>query len=80
MAVWMELRCERRGDGRRQNDNPCHSDENSGPMLMADDSKKGVAFVAGELFEEAINDGWERRKEGWICPGCIAHEKANGEV
>ena len=77
MPIWMELRCERRGEGRSSRNNPCLSDENCGPMLMADDTKKGVAFVAGELFEEAKSDGWVRRKEGWICPGCIAHEQAN---
>lgn len=78
MAIWMELRCERRGEGRSSRDKPCFSDEGSGPMLMADDTKKGVSFVAGELFDEAKSDGWECRKEGWVCPNCIAYEIAAG--
>lgn len=78
MAIWMELRCERRGEGRSSRSNPCFSDENSGPMLMACDTKKDVVLVAGDLFEEAKNDGWERRKEGWVCPNCIAFESAAG--
>lgn len=75
MSIWMELRCELRGEGRRDDNNPCQSDDNSGPMLMADDTKKGASVTAGDLFEEAKNAGWERRKEGWVCPGCIAYEK-----
>ncbi|MBX8914269.1 hypothetical protein [Enterobacter ludwigii] len=78
MAIWMELRCERRGEGRSSRENPCFSDENSGPMLMADDTKKGVSVVAGDLFEEARIDGWKRLKEGWVCPNCIAYEASAG--
>lgn len=67
MAIWMELRCERRGEGRSSRDKPCHSDENNGPMLMADDTKKGVALVAGELFEEAKRTvGCAVKKGGFV--------------
>ncbi|ECH9540619.1 hypothetical protein ABN36_18325 [Salmonella enterica subsp. enterica] len=76
MAIWLELRCERRGEGRSSSDKPCLSDENNGPMLMAGDTKKSAALVAGELFDEAKNDGWELYKEGWICPNCLAYARS----
>ncbi|EDC3150258.1 hypothetical protein GAE18_19015 [Salmonella enterica] len=72
----MELRCERRGEGRSSRDKPCLSDENNDPMLMAGDTKKSAALAAGELFEEAKKDGWERYKEGWICPNCLAYARS----
>lgn len=75
MSIWMELRCEGRSEGRSASDNPCYSDDNSGPMLMAADTKSAASLVAGELFQVAKQNGWERRKEGWICPGCVANEK-----
>lgn len=78
MAIWLELRCERRGEGRSSRNNPCFSDGNNGPMLMADDTKKAVGMAVSDLFEEAKSDGWERRKEGWVCPNCIAYKITDG--
>lgn len=67
MAVWMELRCERRG----VSDTDCWSNQNSGPMLMSgEDTQVSVARAARELFADAAAGKWKRTREGWICPAC----------
>ena len=77
MAIWMELRCELRGDGRRESDDRCLSDDNTGPHGMALDSCRSASLSATELFEEAKIDGWKRTKEGWVCPNCLNHAAKN---
>jgi len=71
VAIWMELRCERRGEGRSSRSNPCFSDENSGPMLMADDTKKGVSVVAGDLF-------WKPPRRGFLSLRATMHTSETG--
>lgn len=69
MAVWLELRCERRG----RNGSDCWSNQNNGPMLMAGaDTQTGVAQAARDLFGDAAAQNWRRMKDGWVCPCCSA--------
>ncbi|WP_404704945.1 hypothetical protein [Yersinia vastinensis] len=42
MTIFMELRCELRGDGRNEDNNRCWSDDNDGPQSHGWDSKKGA--------------------------------------
>lgn len=73
MAVWLELRCELRGAGLDESSGArCWSDDNSGPSVMANDTKRGVYAAAGELFAEAEAAGWVRYGNGWFCPNCHA--------
>lgn len=72
MALWMEIRCEERGDGREQN--RCWSDDNNGPMDMSPDDNASILATMKSLREEATKLGWKRAKnDGWVCPGCIAN-------
>lgn len=71
MAIWVELRCERRGEGRASWQNPCWSDDNNGPGELADDTQQGIRYVYQLLTEEAKKAGWKLiRGEGWVCPNC----------
>lgn len=72
MAIWIELRCEKRGEGREKWNEPCWSDENNGPGEMADDTKTSVEKTLTFLATEAKKAGWKKLKEGWVCPCCLA--------
>lgn len=69
MAIWMEIRCEGRGEGRSGKD-ACWSDENSGPMGGADETQQGVINCLKFLANEALQSNWVRRKNGFYCPAC----------
>ncbi|MEM8519477.1 hypothetical protein [Janthinobacterium sp. CAN_S7] len=72
MAIWMEVRCETRGDGR-SGETRCWSDDNSGPAGMAADDQRSVLEVLREMQIEARRAGWKRTRDGWMCPACIKH-------
>ncbi|HEN3589471.1 TPA: hypothetical protein U5E11_004102 [Yersinia enterocolitica] len=75
MAIFMELRCELRGEGRCEfSGTRCWSDDNNGPSLTCYDTKKSAANGVDSLAYQAKNAGWEKRKEGWVCPNCLKHE------
>ncbi len=79
MSFWMELRCDRRGAGRTSN--RCLSDDNYGPMEMYGNTKSAVSAGVAELLESAAWAGWQKRKDGWVCPACICHEEqSNGSL
>lgn len=74
MATWIELRCENRGtktadgpDGQR-----CWSDENTGPMDMANDTRESLLETMRGLEKDARDLGWKKTREGWVCPHCVA--------
>ena len=73
MATWIELRCEKRGDGESRDDR-CWSDDNSGPMEMAADDQKSVLAVLKELHIEAAKSGWIKTRDGWVCPCCAKRD------
>jgi hypothetical protein len=69
MAIWIELRCEKRGAGSGGEDR-CWSDDNSGPMDMAADDQRSVLAVLKDLQAQAKQSGWTKTREGWVCPVC----------
>ncbi|MDX6915676.1 hypothetical protein R9X49_11215 [Pectobacterium carotovorum] len=81
MSFFIEMRCEKRGEGRSPyGGNRCLSDDNNGPFVMADDSKKSVNDVMSDLLSDAVGSGWKRiRGVGWVCPNCLKHMAENGE-
>lgn len=76
MAIWIELRCERRGEGLDASSGTrCWSDDNHGPGEMADDTLASMSSVYQFLKQDAANAGWELvRGEGWVCPSCVKGE------
>lgn len=76
MATWIEIRCEKRGDGLSGKDR-CWSDDNSGPMGMASDDQKSVLAVLKDLHVQAKASNWAKTREGWVCPVCSAIEQPN---
>lgn len=72
MAIWMEIRCELRGDGEHHPVMRCESADNAGPMTMVDDDKKSFDAGFRILREQALNGGWKRfaKHGGWVCPAC----------
>jgi len=80
MAIFLEVRCERRGDGRSPyGDFRCWSDDNNGPAMLACDDHASVSKVLTELNQDCIKAGWKKfRGEGWVCPACQEYEKQQG--
>lgn len=54
MSTWIEMRCEKRGEGSATD--RCWSDDNSGPMDMAADDQQSVIAVLKALHEQAKNN------------------------
>lgn len=77
MAMWLEIRCERRGSGRGTFDPMrCMSDDNQGPMGMYADDAASVKMGLATVRRMAIKGGWvQKRGEGWVCPCCLKAEK-----
>jgi hypothetical protein len=75
MGTWIELRCERRGEGRSEFSNTrCYSDDNHGPADMADDTQQSLVATYQFVKQEGIEAGWKLvRGEGWVCPACLAY-------
>lgn len=78
MATWMEIRCERRGSGKPHGPERCLSDDNAGPMEMADDTRESVLTVLKLINDQARESGWKKTREGWVCPACTQEGKGNG--
>lgn len=72
MAIWIELRCERRGEGLDLSSGKrCWSGDNNGPGEMADDTLASMSSVYQFLRQDATKAGWKLiRGEGWVCPCC----------
>ncbi|PWD66542.1 hypothetical protein [Pectobacterium parmentieri] len=81
MSFFIEMRCEKRGEGRSPyGGDRCWSDDNDGPGENADDTQSGVAATIRLLVQDAKKCGWKRlRGVGWVCPNCLAHMVENGE-
>lgn len=81
MAIWLEVRCEGRSDGRSEFGKfRCWSDDNNGPGVMSDETQRGVISAVTELSNDCISAGWKKiRGEGWVCPACQAYEANQGE-
>lgn len=75
MGIFMELRCEGRGDGRdKYSGTRCISDDNNGPHSFCDDTLKSTSIGWRDIQAEAKADGWKKLKDGWVCPNCLKHE------
>lgn len=75
MGIFMELRCELRGEGLPESSGVrCWSDDNEGPMAHGFSSKKGAADCYGEIVRQAKEAGWKKKKDGWVCPNCLKRE------
>lgn len=70
MSIWMELRCDGRGESRKKN--PCFSDNNIGPMENLGNSKAYLAAGHAEIVHQATSSGWKLIKGEWYCPACVA--------
>jgi len=81
VSFFIEMRCEKRGDGRPNNDNRCWSDDNDGPMDMAEDSLGDVILTVSRLTKIAKESGWKNiLGTGWVCPGCQKHMEENNPM
>lgn len=65
MAVFMEVRCEGRGDVRG-----CHSDENADAQTMATENIKSISAALAFLKEDSLRNGWVLHKGELYCPVC----------
>ena len=69
---WIEIRCA----NRCEDNGNCWSHENCGPMYgSAKDTQKSVKEVVRELAKEAVDSGWKKQKDEWVCPSCVDHLK-----
>lgn len=76
MSVWLELRCEKRGDSEGPF-HKCLSNINCGPMGMALDTRTDLIATMQQLEKDARDTGWVKMREGWVCPHCAQHIKAS---
>ena len=75
MSIWVEIRCENRG-----NNDDCPSNRNQGPMGNFNDTMAGVENGYRILATEATKEGWRRfdkpcyiagrSVKGWVCQDC----------
>ncbi|WP_419057426.1 hypothetical protein [Kluyvera georgiana] len=65
MAIFMEVRCEGRGDV-----DGCHSDQNAESMTSAHESVKGVSLALAFLKADSLNNGWVLHNGELYCPVC----------
>lgn len=63
VSLWMELRCEKRGDD-------CLSNSNVGPMMLAKDGRAGVIEARNKLTTSGERQGWKCTPAGYVCPAC----------
>lgn len=67
MCTFIELRCNRRND----NDG-CLSNSNDDPMDFGEDSLADVRLTLKLIAEDAKANGWQKLREGWVCPHCLS--------
>jgi hypothetical protein len=75
MGIWIEFRCENRSNpssfakpGAYRD--RCWSNDNAGPMEMANETQADVIETLKYLMKTARETGWVKTKFGWICPYC----------
>lgn len=73
MSTWLEFRCEIKGScfTHPADEGKCWSNNNVGPMDMAQDTRRSVVETLQRMETHAVQSGWVRTKEGWVCPVCI---------
>lgn len=69
MSIYMEVRCEGRGEGRPGNDR-CYSDDNAGVQINAKETVKGMSEALAYLKSESLKAGWVIHKGDLYCPVC----------
>lgn len=81
MAIFITLRCERRGAGLPSyHEHCCWSDSNDDPFVLEDETKAAAGRGVSILFADARKAGWVRKSgEGWVCPACLAYENNQAE-
>lgn len=72
MSTWIEFRCEIKGAcfDKPSDVGKCWSNNNVGPMDMALDTRKSVVETIQSMEKDAVNTGWVKTKDGWVCPFC----------
>lgn len=82
MAVWIELRCERRGgDMDRPSEMYCWSDQNNDPGELAYESVNGIREAYFNIKKDALDAGWKLvRGEGWVCPCCLLYSRQENQT
>lgn len=83
MGIWIELRCEGRGDNPRggeevRSGSRCLSHANAGPMGLARDTRESALATIKLLENEARTSGWKRTRNGWACPHCAKVRLSHG--
>lgn len=65
MGIFMEVRCEGRGDV-----DGCHSDQNADSQTMASENVRSVSEALAFLKNDSLNSGWVLHKGELYCPVC----------
>lgn len=73
MAIWLEIRCEKRGEIP-----DCWSDRNDGPSALSSEDRVSVLASLSGMEKQGRASGWKRTRLGWICPNCAADQKGAG--
>lgn len=71
MGFFIEMRCEKRGEGRSTEDNRCESDDNGGPMDMADDTQSGVVSTISFFNSRSKESRMAEYSRYWLGLSCM---------
>ncbi|BCG07089.1 MULTISPECIES: hypothetical protein [Enterobacterales] len=69
MSIYMELRCELRGE-LPINESKCWSEVDRSLWAMALNTHESTEQTTTELLSKATHAGWQSINGDWICPGC----------
>ncbi len=69
MSIYMELRCELRGE-LPINESKCWSEVDRSLWAMALNTHESTEQNTTELLSMATHAGWQSINGDWICPGC----------
>ena len=77
MGYWIEIIC----DVRTPSENAryeahCWSNRNANPGVLSNNTAGERSAAIRMMEAEARENGWRRRRSGWICPGCIAAQES----
>jgi len=73
MAIWIEIHCDVRWGGPCEPGRLepfCATNNGDNPGALSSNPLARVHRALTNIKADAIERGWKKTKEGWVCPGC----------
>lgn len=76
MGIWIEFRCENAGEPSAYGfEGQCLSHNNEGPQAMSSHGRTVMLETVRGLEKKARKSGWQKTREGWLCPFCASRKE-----